>query len=190
MASSAPVLLQVVEGSESLRQCAQEHGREEGRHRHNLHGARGGTAHCHARHGAKIGAIHSVVYGGFSEQALADRITDAQSRVVITCDGAWLRGKTVNLKEITDEAVARGPVVQRGHRNLQAHRAGCHHAGRGAIFWWHDLMALPIASPQCETEVMDAEDPLFILYTSGTTGKPKGLTAHLWRRPRCTSHPR
>ena len=62
---------------------------------------------------AKIGAIHSVVYGGFSEQALADRITDARSKVVVTCDGAWLRGKTVNLKEITDEAVNRSPVVQK-----------------------------------------------------------------------------
>jgi acetyl-CoA synthetase len=61
---------------------------------------------------AKIGAIHSVVYGGFSEQALADRINDAQSRVVVTCDGAWLRGKTVNLKDITDEAVARTPIVE------------------------------------------------------------------------------
>jgi acetyl-CoA synthetase len=62
---------------------------------------------------AKIGAIHSVVYGGFSEQALADRIADARSKVVVTCDGAWLRGKTVNLKEITDEAVNRSPVVQK-----------------------------------------------------------------------------
>ena len=61
----------------------------------------------------KIGAIHSVVYGGFSEQALADRISDAKSKIVITCDGAWLRGKTVNLKEICDEAVGRSPIVQK-----------------------------------------------------------------------------
>ena len=61
----------------------------------------------------KLGAIHSVVYGGFSEQALADRIDDAQSKVLVTCDGAWLRGKTVNLKDIADQAVSRSPVVQR-----------------------------------------------------------------------------
>ncbi len=77
----------------------------------------------------KIGAVHSVVYGGFSEQALADRIEDAQSRVLITCDGAWLRGKIVNLKDIVDEAVRRSPVVQtvivyKAHRSASEHGAG------------------------------------------------------------------
>ncbi len=122
---------------------------------------------------AKIGAMHSVVYGGFSTEALLGRIEDSQSKLLITCDGAWLRGKTVNLKEIADAAVERAGSIQ---NVITVKRTGQDvQMVAGRDHWYHDLMALPIADPKSKTEVMDAEDPLFILYTSGTTGKPKAI---------------
>jgi len=121
---------------------------------------------------ARIGAIHSVVFAGFSARALADRIEDADARVVITADGSYRKGATVPLKASADTAMAEQPRVT---TCLVVRRTGDEGVEMvdGRDHWWHDVVAA--ASTECAPEQMDAEDVLYILYTSGTTGKPKGI---------------
>ena len=120
---------------------------------------------------ARIGAIHSVVFGGFSAESLRDRINDQGAKVLVTADGGWRRGNVVPLKRIADEALADTPTIE---SVVVVRRTGLPVAfDEKRDRWWHEQMAG--ASAQCPPEKMDAEDPLYILYTSGTTGKPKGI---------------
>ena len=122
---------------------------------------------------AKIGAAHSGVYGGFSHEALADRINDANSRVVITADGGYRRGKVVEMKSVVNKAMELSPTME---ICITVKRTGTDvYMENGRDYWYHDLKALPVTFNKCETEQMDSSDMLFLLYTSGSTGKPKAL---------------
>jgi acetyl-CoA synthetase len=123
---------------------------------------------------ARLGAAHSVIFGGFSSQAIIDRVTDAQSNIVITADGGYRRGSVVALKRNVDDALKNSDLVR---KVIVLKRAG-EAAGEmswveGRDVWWHELVKAQ--SADCPAEPMDAEDLLFVLYTSGSTGKPKGI---------------
>ncbi|MCA9054981.1 MAG: AMP-binding protein, partial [Planctomycetaceae bacterium] len=120
---------------------------------------------------ARIGATHSIIFGGFSADAIADRNHDAQSKLVVTADGGWRRGKEVPLKANVDASLEKSPSVE---KVVVVRRTG------GDVdmvpdrdYWWHELMDK--ADADCPATPLDSEHPLFILYTSGSTGKPKGV---------------
>ncbi len=122
---------------------------------------------------ARIGAIHSVVFSAFSADALRNRIEDCGSYMVITADGGFHGGKTIELKKKVDQALTATPSVERvivfNRANLEVSMAP------GRDFWWHEVEAADGITATCEPEPMESEDPLYILYTSGSTGKPKGV---------------
>jgi acetyl-CoA synthetase len=121
----------------------------------------------------RIGAPHTIVFGGFSPESLSDRILDAQAKIVITADGGWRRGGIVPLKHNVDEALKSCPDVKSVVMVRRIGEPAQINVVEGRDHWWHDLMQ--DAALYCKPEEMDAEDPLYILYTSGTTAKPKGI---------------
>jgi acetyl-CoA synthetase len=120
---------------------------------------------------ARVGAVHSVIFAGFSSEAIADRNQDAGAKLQLTSDGGWRRGKNLPLKDTVDAALEKSSTVE---KCVVLRRTGIQVSMQeGRDFWWHELMEN--ASPDCPAEPMDSEAPLFILYTSGSTGKPKGI---------------
>ncbi|HEY1031591.1 MAG TPA: acetate--CoA ligase [Flavipsychrobacter sp.] len=124
---------------------------------------------------ARIGAVHSVIFGGFSAQSIADRLQDAQAKCIITCDGAYRGNKDIPLKNVIDDALVQCRFVERVIVLTRTHTPVSMIKGRDV--WWEDEIKKveTMGNPDCPAEEMDAEDPLFILYTSGSTGKPKGV---------------
>ena len=124
---------------------------------------------------ARIGAIHSVIFGGFSAQSIADRLQDANAEFIITCDGAFRGAKDIPLKNVIDDALISCKFVKRVI--VYTHTRSAVSMIKGRDVWWEDEVRKveTAGNPDCPAEVMNAEDPLFILYTSGSTGKPKGV---------------
>ncbi len=120
---------------------------------------------------ARIGAIHTVIFAGFSYESLKDRLNDASAKILITADGGFRKGNLIRLKEIADSALDGASCVE--HVVVVKHTAESIPMKEGRDHWYHELISA--SAPECPPEVIDAEDPLFILYTSGTTGKPKGI---------------
>ena len=140
---------------------------------------------------AKIGAVHSVVYGGFSVEALHGRIEDSESKVIVTADGGYMNGKVIELKKIVDEALRRTAAPENVVVIRNTGKEVSMEAGRD--YWYHDLMSMPLVrtSQRCETEEMDAEDPLYILYTSGRRENRKRYsTPTAGTRSACMPHSR
>ena len=120
---------------------------------------------------ARVGAVHSVIFGGFSAEAIADRNHDANAKIQLTADGGWRRGKILTLKDTVDQALEKSPTVE---KCVVLRRTGNDVSMKeGRDVWWHEM--LEQVDNECPAEPMDSEAPLFILYTSGSTGKPKGI---------------